>query len=144
MIAYQKSLSSYVSFLFRWAYYNYVICQIVLEKLTFSDPYCSACPRPGEPGPVYVAADGNFSLYRFKKADSDVQKRDSELKGLFFLSQDGSDLQDIMDEEQDLCSNFTAVGLSTRNQNQVKDETGMYICLKFSKLRNLWYLLCSP
>lgn len=102
-----------------------------LERLSFAAPGlfegCVACPRPNEPGPLYLSADGNFSLFRFEKADKGYQSRNSEHKGLYFLEDSSHEINDSMTENPGLCSNFTATDLgSSANRQNIKDEKGIF------------------
>ncbi len=101
---YQPNLSTYIAFLMREAFYNFSIVQIQIETLAFLKDGlfagCVACPRPSESGlsygfsficigSLYLAADGNFSLFRYANTDTGVQNRRSELKDFFFVNDEG-------------------------------------------------------
>jgi hypothetical protein len=71
---------------------------VKLERLDFlgsewlrASQECPLCPRHDEEGPLYLAADGCFSLGRLKLAGGPTT-RDSELEGFFFktVEQTGS------------------------------------------------------
>lgn len=139
-LEYQPALSNYIELLFRDAYYNYVILMIRFERMDFvGDSWqvargqCPACPKDGESGPLYLAADGCFSLARLTKA-SGTTTRQSELDGFFFSgafnASPGIDRSTRDTVDEDPCSNFAAAGPAfRRHKSSTLDEKGVFgIC----------------
>lgn len=119
--------------LFRDSFYNYTILAIQVERLSFIEhssdlfTYCVACPRPSEPGPLFLSGDGIFGLSRYKNASLDISRRESEL-GIYFIQ--GVNIRDkeaVIDEETEPCSNFDAAESNVR-YSALKSDTGLFGC----------------
>ena len=74
---YQPEKTNHIQMLFRDSYYNYVFLMIKIERMDFAGAPWSrsmigspACPREQESGPLFLAADGCFSIARLNKSTS--------------------------------------------------------------------------
>ena len=103
-----------------------------MERLSFIDDsshlydYCVACPRPDEPGAVFLSADGLFGLSRYQNASLETIRRDSEIENLYFVKTRANTATQA--EDEDPCSNFNAGDGSSRT-SPMKAQTGLFgIC----------------
>ena len=132
MIAHQPHLSTSTMLrVFRDAYYNFVILSLRTERLAFIPgsktlfEYCAACPRPHEPGSLFLAADGIFGLSRYKHASLSIQRRGDSMEDLYFISNAGVGKLANQVDYGEPCSTFEADEASRSGQIN-KADTGIF------------------